>query len=313
MDLEVRHLRLVREVSASGSLTRAGASLHLTQSALSHQLRDIESRLGAPLFLRVGKRMVLTAAGEHLLRSADEVLATIERTEDAIRQIVTAKRGVLRLTTECYTCYHWLPALLTRYRGAHPEIDVCINAAATAEPLPHLLEGRLDVAIVSSPVRDRRIVATRLFDDEVVVIVNPRHRLAAKPFVRPEDFAAETLLTYSSKEENSVYRRYLVPSGVTPAVQQVQLTEAMIELVKALARWAVDPFVRAGAVRALPLTRHGFKRTWSAATLKDVARLPYVKAFIELVSQHPPFSAPARARAGGRTASGTQARRRTKA
>ncbi len=283
MDLEVRHLRLVREVSASGSLTRAGASLHLTQSALSHQLRDIESRLGAHLFLRVGKRMVLTAAGEHLLRSADEVLATIERTEDAIRQIGTAKRGVLRLTTECYTCYHWLPALLTRYRGAHPEIDVCINAAATAEPLPHLLEGRLDVAIVSSPVRDRRIVATWLFDDEVVVIVNPRHRLAVKPFVRPEDFAAETLLTYSSKEENSVYQRYLVPSGVTPAVQQVQLTEAMIELVKAglgvaaLARWAVDPFVRAGAVRALPLTRHGFKRTWSAATLKDVARLPYVE------------------------------------
>ena len=79
MELEVRHLQLVKEVSAAGSLTRAGAALHLTQSALSHQLRDIESRLGTPLFLRVGKRMMLTPAGERLLRSADEVLSAIEQ------------------------------------------------------------------------------------------------------------------------------------------------------------------------------------------------------------------------------------------
>ena len=157
VDLEVRHLRLVREVSAAGSLTRAGAALHLTQSALSHQLRDIESRLGAPLFLRVGRRMVLTPAGERVLRSANEILATIERTEDAVRHLSGAKRGLLRLTTECYTCYHWLPALLKRYRAAHPEIDIRIDAAATADPIAHLLEGRLDLAIVSDPVRDRRI------------------------------------------------------------------------------------------------------------------------------------------------------------
>src|SRR5438093_8523375 len=114
MDLEVRHLRLVSAVAELGSLTRAGDRLHLTQSALSHQLRDIESRLGTPLFLRVGKRMVLTPAGERLLRSAESVLTTIERTEDAIRNLAGAERGVLRLTTECYTCYHWLPALLKR-------------------------------------------------------------------------------------------------------------------------------------------------------------------------------------------------------
>src|SRR5262245_53336708 len=147
MDLEVRHLKLVREVSAAGSLTRAGAALHLTQSALSHQLRDIESRLGTPLFLRVGKRMVLTPAGERVLRSAEDVLATIERTEDAVRHLAGLSRGVLRLTTECYTCYHWLPALLKRYRVAHPQIDIRIDAAATSAPLVPLLEGRLDVAI----------------------------------------------------------------------------------------------------------------------------------------------------------------------
>src|SRR2546430_7716615 len=110
VDLEVRHLRLVEAVADVGSLTRAGDRLHLTQSALSHQLRDIESRLGAALFLRIGKRLVLTPAGERLLGSAKEVLARLERTEEEIRQMRRDKAGVLRLTTECYTCYHWLPA-----------------------------------------------------------------------------------------------------------------------------------------------------------------------------------------------------------
>jgi LysR family transcriptional regulator for metE and metH len=85
MELEVRHLRLVRAVAAFGGLTSAGRELHLTQSALSHQLRDVETRLGTPLFRRIGKRMVLTSAGECLRRSADEILSTLEQTEEAIK------------------------------------------------------------------------------------------------------------------------------------------------------------------------------------------------------------------------------------
>ena len=188
MDLEVRHLKLVREVSAAGSLTRAGAALHLTQSALSHQLRDIESRLGAPLFLRVGKRMVLTPAGERVLQSAEEVLATIERTEDAIRHLSGgAKRGLLRLTTECYTCYHWLPALLKRYRAAHPQVDIRIDGAATADPIAHLLDGRLDVAIVSDPVRDRRMSRRRCSTTRSCWSSTRGIRSRRRAFVRPED------------------------------------------------------------------------------------------------------------------------------
>ena len=298
MDLEIRHLRLVRSVNTHGSLTRAGAELHLTQSALSHQLRDIELRLGSALFLRVGKRMVLTPAGEQLLRSAVEVLATIERTEEAIRRLAGAGGGVLRLSTACYTCYHWLPSLLKEYRRAHARVEIQVVAEATHDPLPFLLDGRLDLAIVSDPVRDRRLVARRLFDTEMVVIVAPRHRLATQAYVRLEDFTRETLLIYPPKEDSTIYQQVLVPAGVRPAeLQQIQLTEAIIELVKAglgvavLARWAVEPHIKAGTLRALPLTRRGYRRTWSAATLKDVARVPYVRDFIDLVARHPPFAA----------------------
>src|SRR6266496_3336956 len=120
MEIEIRHLRLVSAVADLGSLTKAGDRLHLTQSALSHQLRDIESRLGAALFLRVGKRLVLTPAGERLLASARDVLDRLDRTEGEIRQMADDRAGLIRLSTECYTCYHWLPPLLAKFRPAFP-------------------------------------------------------------------------------------------------------------------------------------------------------------------------------------------------
>src|SRR5204862_6241826 len=103
MDLEVRHLRLVRAVAWLGGLTAAGRELHLTQSALSHQLRDVETRLGTPLFLRVGKRMVLTTAGARLQRSAGEVHEALEHTEDTIRRLGGVGRGRLRTSTASHT------------------------------------------------------------------------------------------------------------------------------------------------------------------------------------------------------------------
>jgi LysR family transcriptional regulator for metE and metH len=295
MELEIRHLRLVRAVTTAGSLTGAGSVLNLTQSALSHQLRDIESRLGAALFLRVGKRMMLTPAGERLLRSADEVLETIERTEDSIRQLSGADRGLLRISTECYTCYHWLPALLKRYRRAHPNVDVRIDAEATSDPTTHLLAGRLDVAVVSDPPRDRRLVARPIFGDEMVIIVDPRHALAGKPFVTAQDLASDTLLMYSPKEDSTIYKLLAAEGAVPASCHVIQLTEAITEMVKAglgfsfLARWAVEPHLRAGTLRAIRYTRRGYRRTWSAVTLKDMARVPYVREFVHLLADHPPF------------------------
>src|SRR5215213_6078616 len=170
MDLEVRHLRLVTSVVDVGSLTRAADQLHLTQSALSHQLRDIESRLGAPLFLRVGKRLVLTPAGERLLVSARDILQRLEQTEEDIRRMGREHAGVLRLTTECYTCYHWLPPLLMRYRRKFPRVEVRIDVEATRHPIEMLLAGKIDLAIVSSRVADRRLVSKKVFADELVLI-----------------------------------------------------------------------------------------------------------------------------------------------
>src|ERR1700741_1927056 len=133
--LEVRHLKLVETVATEGGLTKAANRLHVTQSALSHQLRDIEDKLGTPLFLRLKKKMLLTQAGERLLSAAPAVLDELKRAEDDIRQIALNRDGILRISTECYTCYHWLPAVLKPFNREFPRVEVRIVVEATRRPV----------------------------------------------------------------------------------------------------------------------------------------------------------------------------------
>ena len=297
MDLEVRHLRLVTTVAAVGSLTRAGDQLHLTQSALSHQLRDIESRLGTPLFLRVGKRLVLTAAGDRLLASATDVLERLRQAEHDIREMSRDRAGSLRITTECYTCYHWLPPLLLRFRRRFPRVEVRIDVEATHHPVKMLLAGKIDLGLMSTPVRDRRLVSRRVFDDQLVLIASPHHRFAQQSRVRLAQMRDETLFVYPPKEESGALQNVLLPAGAAPArVEEVQLTEAITELVKAglgvaiLARWAVQPLIDAGTVVGRALPARGMHRVWSAVTRKDLASADYANEFINLLEAHAPTS-----------------------
>jgi len=202
---------------------------------------------------------------------------------------------MLRLTTECYTCYHWLPPLLVRYRKRFPQVEVRIDVAATGRPLDMLLAGKLDLAIMSSPVRDRRLVSRPVFDDELVVVAARDHRFAKQTHVRLSDLRDETLYVYPPKEESRVLQEVLVPSGHVPArVEEVMLTESIAELVKAglgvsvLARWAVQPLVDAGSIVSRPLTARGLRREWRAVMPKDLAGADYIGEFIELLGRHAP-------------------------
>ena len=292
-NIEVRHLSLVNEIAATGSVTRAADRLHLTQSALSHQLRDIESRLSVQLFLRLGKKMVLTPAGERVLGAARRVLDEIARAEDDLRLMSQHGKGVLRLCTQCNTGYHWLPPLLQSFHRKFPGVDVQIMVNATDRPIEALLEGQIDLAIVTSEVDDKRLVTAPLFEDELVAVVAPSHPFARRSHIEPDDFAEEHLIIYTADRSDSyTFTRILGPAGVEPArVSQVPLTEAILELVKAglgvsvMARWAIEPALKAGTVRAVRITRRGVLRPWTAVTLKDRVEPKWQKEFVALLAK----------------------------
>ena len=292
VNLDIRHLKLIVAVTEEKSVTRAGEVLHLTQSALSHQLREIEEKLGTPLFLRMNKKMILTQAGERLLRTARQVLDEMKRAEDHISQMAANRQGTLRISTECYTCYHWLPDVMKEFRQKFPGVEVKIDAEATHRPIQALLQGKLDLGIVSDVRRNNQLYYRALFEDEIVVVMSTDHPLIARPYLTARDFAGQNLILYVAPEESTIFAKVLRPAGITQArVSTVPLTEAIIEMVKAglgisvLARWAVKEQIAAGKIVARPLTRRGVHRQWQAVTIKQEMTPAYIDEFIGLLSR----------------------------
>ena len=299
MDLEIRHLRLIAAIAKTGSVTKAAEQVHLTQSALSHQLRDIEERFKTPFFVRLGRRMMLTPSGERVLQTAKRVLDDIDRAEDDVRRLAGGAEGVIRVCTQCNTGYHWLAPLLTTFNRKHPNVVVNVMADATRRPVSALLNGELDVAVLSDTTNERGLRIHPLFQDEMVAIVSPQHRLAKKGWAAPRAFAEEHLLVYSSvPEESFMLRKVLGPAGLVPKrVSFIMLTEAMIELARAgigvgvLPRWSAERAIASKAVVPVSIGRRGVHRRWSAATLRARPEPDYVLDFIQLIAER---AAPAR-------------------
>lgn len=292
MDLEIRHLKLIDAISSQGGMTKASKYLHLTQSALSHQLKEIEERLGTPLFLRLKRKMILTEAGEKLLLSAQKVLEELQLTEENLRRFAKGQQGILRISTQCNTCYHWLPSMLTLFHKKFPDVEVEIVVDATSHPIEALLEGRLDIAIAYTKPEDKSLFYFPLFEDELLAVVSPNHPLSSKPYIKPEDFSEYPIIVYSIPlEENMIFQKILNPAEITPKrIYKVMLTEAIIEMVKAgigigvLARWAVAPQLKSRELRGLRLTRKGVHRNWNAVTLKNTQAPKYLLEFEKLLA-----------------------------
>ena len=205
----------MRAVAEEGSLARAALRLHVTPSALSHQLRDVETRLGTPLFLRVGKRMVPTAAGERLARSAQEILAALASAERAIHLFAGGERGRLRVIVAGYASYRWLPSVLQRYRERHPKIEVQMPEPAGPDPLTDVLGGTVDVAISARTADDKRLHCEPLVRDEVVLAVPPGHRLAGRPFAAIDD-------------HQTLNARHFAQGGAARVIAERELTPSVL-------------------------------------------------------------------------------------
>jgi LysR family transcriptional regulator, regulator for metE and metH len=293
--VEMRHLRLIAAIAEHGSMTAAADTLDLTQPALSHQLRELESRLRSPLFVRTGRRMVLTPAGEQLAVIARAVLPQIDGFERQVLEgELTAPRGTIRIATQCYTAYHWLPAVLRAFRDRWPAVELRVGAEHTSAPIPALREGALDLAIVYHKVLDKRVRLEPLFEDEMVLVTAPDHPLAKREHAPIDALADEHLLIYSTSGRHSmVLTDILEPVGIAPReITRIQLTEAILELVAAglgvsiMAKWAVQPAVQSRAVSMVRLGKRGFSRTWYAATRSGDVTPAFQFDLIELLKRH---------------------------
>src|SRR5690606_24476274 len=149
--MEIRYLRLIKAIVEEGSITRAMDVLHLSQSALSYQLKEAELQVGTQVFYRRNKKLILTPVGKKLYATANKVLKELDIADAEIKKMVDGDVGVIRISTECYTSYHWLPAVLKKFKSEFPNVEIEIVFEATHRPISKLISGELDLAITSNP------------------------------------------------------------------------------------------------------------------------------------------------------------------
>ncbi|HET7233484.1 MAG TPA: LysR substrate-binding domain-containing protein [Longimicrobium sp.] len=271
--LGVRHLEMVRAIHAEGTLTAAARRLYISQPALSRQLGGLERRMGVQLFRRQHDGMTLTREGHRLLESAERILRELERAEHDVKLLARGMIGTVRVSTECYMCYHWLPWVVRAFSARFPRVEVQLVPEATRDPYGALERGGVDVALVyGPPPAGGAIHRVELFHDEIVGVVASDHPLAGRPHLEPGDFSGETLLCHYAEPGRGVLEEdFLSPAGVRPRTLELQVTPAVVEMacagcgVAAVPRWILDSQRSLDGLAVLSLGERGLWRTWSAA------------------------------------------------
>ncbi|EPC01976.1 XRE family transcriptional regulator [Litchfieldella anticariensis FP35 = DSM 16096] len=286
--LELRHLRTLIALRDAGSLVEAAERVHLTQSALSHQIKDLEERLGNPLFLRKTRPVEFTRAGQRLLALAEQILPQVRMAERDLARLAGNEQGRLHMAIECHSCFQWLMPTIDHFRNHWPEVEVDIPSGHNFDPLPSLAREQLDLVITADPQPLAGVHYEPLFRYEGLLAVAKQHRLASQAWVTPEDLAEETLITYPVEHSRlDVFTQFLDPVGVTPKeVRTAELTIMMMQLVAsgrgvcALPNWALTEYLERDYVRGVTLGEDGMWSTLFAAIREDSRELPWMEDFL---------------------------------
>jgi LysR family transcriptional regulator for metE and metH len=229
--LEIRHLKTLHALREADSLVDAADRLHLTQSALSHQFKELEERMGMPLFVRKTKPVRFTSAGLRLLQLADSVLPQLRHAERDISRLAGGVAGRLHMAIECHSCFQWLMPTIDQFRDAWPEVELDLASGFAFAPLPALARGDLDLVVTSDPLELAGITYVPLFTYEAMLAVANQHPLAARPYVVPEDLVNETLITYPVERDRlDIFTRFLEPADIEPA--QVRTSELTVMMMR---------------------------------------------------------------------------------
>jgi len=286
--LEIRHLKTLHCLRETGSLALAAERLHLSQSALSYQFKELEERLGLPLFIRKSKPLRFTSAGLRLLQLADDLLPGLRNAERDLARLAGGTAGRLHMAIECHSCFQWLMPCIDQFRDAWPEVEIDLASGFSFAPLPALARGDLDLVVTSDPLDLPGITYVPLFSYEALLAVGNEHALAHKSCVTPQDLAGETLITYPIERDRlDIFTRFLEPAAIEPAqVRTAELTLMMMQLVASgrgvcsLPNWALHEYSTRGYVRAKKLGNKGLFATLYAALRSDMLDAPFMRDFL---------------------------------
>lgn len=293
MILERIHLAIVQAVEQHGSLTAAAERLCVTQSALSHSVRKLEERLGTALWLRQGRSLRLTPAGQQVLILAQRVLPQLEQMETKLAQIAQGQRGSLRIGMECHPCYQWLLKVVAPYLAAWPDVEVDVKQKFQFGGIGALFGYEIDLLVTPDPLFKPGLRFEPVFDYEQVLVVARHHPLAQAPYATPADMTQETLITYPvAPDRLDIYTEFLQPASMAPKRHKtIETTDIMLQMVAsrrgvaALPRWLVQEYAGKFDVVPVRLGPDGIAKQIFLGAREADLDIDYLRDFIELARQ----------------------------
>lgn len=292
--LERTHLNVIQAVERHGSLTAAARQLHLTQSALSHSIRKLEDTLGTAVWLREGRNLRLTQAGEFLLGVANRVLPQLEHAEGKLQQMAQGERGTLRIGMECHPCYQWLLKIVSPFLASWPDVDVDVRQKFQFGGVGALLRYEIDLLVTPDPFHTSGLRFDPVFDYEQVLAIHLDHPLAHRTYLNPKDLQEEVLLTYPVPADRlDIYTQFLNPAGVVPKRHKTsETTDIILQMVAsgrgvaALPRWLAEEYSSRLALKVVRLGPKGIAKQIHLGTRESDTGIDYLSAFIDLARSH---------------------------
>ena len=283
------HLSIIHEVEKQGSLTAAARVLHVTQPALSHSMKKLEQQLGTDIWLREGRSLRLTQAGQYLLAVANRVLPQLKLAEERLQQFAQGERGSLHIGMECHPCYQWLLKIVSPYLTTWPDVDVDVKQKFQFGGIGALFGYEIDLLVTPDPLDKPGLVFEPVFDFEQVLVVASNHKLAKEDYVKPKQLTNEVLVSYPVPPERlDIYSMFLTPAGIIPKRHKpIETTDIMLQMVAsgrgvaALPRWLVLEYADKMDVVPVRLGKHGIAKQIFLGVREADVEIDYLRAFIE--------------------------------
>jgi len=292
--MEIKFFRLVKTITEEGSIANSSEKLFLTQSALSHQLKELDTQLGFKVFHRTRNKWNLTEEGNELYKTACDVIDSIEQGFETIQKIRTGSSGRIKVSTECYAFYQGLPTFIQKMGVLYPDIEVDLILEATYQPIPKILSKAIDIAIVTNSPVDDALTSIEVHEDEIFAIMHKENPLNDLDYLEASHFSEIHLIIHSFPFETvSVYEKFIKPNNITPLkISAIPLTEVALEMVQAnmgimcMPKWALKSYKLSDALRFKRISKNGLKRIHHLVVRKSDISKKYVSDFLMNFEEH---------------------------
>ena len=288
--MNLHQLRVFCEVAAARSFSAAAEKLHLTQPAITLQIKNLEDYYELKVFERIGKRILLTDEGKVLFDFADRILTLSRQAEEALADLKGLSGGTLRIATSFSFADYYLPALLKAFHKKYPKIFIEVSAGNSSQIIENTLAHNNDIAFVAYRPGNDKLVVREFVSDILVAILPNHHKLAGRESITLNELRAEPLIL---RERGSSYRRMvdetfskkrispsiIMESASVSAIKKMVQSGAGIGI---LSRQVVKEEAEANAFKAIEFTEVEMGHKFYLIYHKDKYFSRALKAFVEM-------------------------------